>query len=670
MSDDLPDWLRDYAASQPQASGLPPLERVSVPPSSSARLGYSGGDGHHLRVLRRLLAQDYLQRADWDFALADLARMARDGLNAARAMVATLDADSGQWRAVTDAGAELDAVAISNQASSEVLAQLTAAQAPILTASARQLDFHSPSMVHHDIESILAVPLFWRTLDASETSPRLGGCIYAHRTAQQTPFSDRDIALMEDIARVAQPILNLLLHLRGVEDSLARHKQALRDLSVLSVGERLGQLETQDPHFATSVIGPLRLVSKADKVGLMILGPSGAGKTHLARAFHLECPRHDGPFITLDCSQITSLTTLNAELFGYARHSGYANAPPQGRLGKASLADGGTLFIDEVGCLPAELQQPLLRLVQEGRFSPLGASQEQQVDIQVIVATNVDLAALVQAGRFREDLYWRLKEFTVWMPPLSQRRADIPALAHRFLEQATVRFNRRDVKDFAPDALDHLVHHDWSQNGNIRGLEHAIRRAVLLTPPGVGQLHAAALHLREIALSAQPQAPIAPHGAAPFARGPALARPWPPAAAAYPASVASPGQLRQPPLRFGALDRGELHRALSEAMVRCGYNVNAMTRDERLCRFLGRPVGRVSGSTLQLWLNELGLREALRQGRVQGDEALLEQAIDAVRLYGTGTAAARHLGISRDKLIWRLRKAKLTIGQILASSAD
>src|SRR5262249_35425080 len=144
--------------------------------------------------------------------------------------------------------------------------------------------------------------------------------------------------------------------------------------------------------------------------GLLLLGPTGSGKTYLAQAYHSESSRRNGPFVVLDCAQTLSPETLGPELFGYAKNSGYANTPKAGLKGKAELAHHGTLFLDEIGALPSDLQQTLLRLVEEGVYSPLGSSENRRVDLQIIAASNEDLEALVHRGGFREDLYHRLRE--------------------------------------------------------------------------------------------------------------------------------------------------------------------------------------------------------------------------------------------------------------------
>ena len=212
--------------------------------------------------------------------------------------------------------------------------------------------------------------------------------------------------------------------------------------------------------------------------------------------------------MVLDCSQVTSAETLAAELFGYAPRSGYANAPLNGRPGKAQLADGGTLFIDEISSLPPELQQRLLRLIQTGRFSPLGSAEEQQVDLQILAASHRDLRRDVQEGLFREDLFWRLAEIIIELPPLSRRTADIPIFARRFLEQARTRYGRGDVAELTPRAMAALVKHDWARAGNLRGLEHTLNRTVLLAPAGLEQIDVQHLLLETILPGSGSQPPV------------------------------------------------------------------------------------------------------------------------------------------------------------------
>jgi DNA-binding NtrC family response regulator len=234
-------------------------------------------------------------------------------------------------------------------------------------------------------------------------------------------------------------------------------------------------------------------------VSILLEGPTGAGKTFLAESFHRECARKDGPFVVLDAAQVTSVETLTAELFGYAPNSGYVNSPKNGRPGKAELADGGTLFVDEIGTLPVELQQHLLRLVEKGTLTRLGGNKEVTVDVQLISATNEDLRKMVQAGRFREDLYWRITDVVVSLPNLEDRLADLPYLANIFLRAASLSaIGDQGGYSLTAAAIQRLMAHPWRQAGNIRGLERTLRRTVLMAPAETKELGPEHLALQEL----------------------------------------------------------------------------------------------------------------------------------------------------------------------------
>ncbi|MBI2569549.1 MAG: sigma 54-interacting transcriptional regulator [Candidatus Schekmanbacteria bacterium] len=441
----------------------------------------------HLRVLRYLLGRDYLKRADWSFALRDLAQMVKEALGAQEAFVALFDSAATGWSATTAEGDQLGDEEIGARASRTVLEQVRTQVEPILGSLPPSVT--SESILVNQLDSVLAIPIHWWDVKAEQPTRRFGGCLYAHRSSPQPSFSEADIALALDICEIAQRSLNILRYLRRVESDLESSELELqRHRQRTAVEYRLGAYATRDPYFAETVLEPLKRVSGADKIGLLILGPTGAGKTFLAEAYHYECARRNGPFVVLDCSQVTSGETLSAELFGYAPHSGFANSPAKGSVGAAERADKGTLFIDEISCLPPDLQQRLLGLSHSGSFQPLGGAERKHVDIQIIAATNENLRDLVAQRRFREDLFWRISEVTIELPPLSSRAADIPDLAARMFDKARDRFGRTDLSGFSGAALDVLRNHDWSRAGNIRGLEHTVRRSVLLAPPGIGQL--------------------------------------------------------------------------------------------------------------------------------------------------------------------------------------
>ena len=207
---------------------------------------------------------------------------------------------------------------------------------------------------------------------------------------------------------------------------------------------------------------------------VLISGESGTGKEVVARALHRFSPRRGKPFVSLNCAALPE-TLLESELFGYEK--GAFTGAVGRKMGRFEMADGGTLLLDEVGDLSPAAQSKLLRVLQEGEFEPLGATRSVRVDVRVVAATNQDLAQLVKERRFREDLYYRLHVITVSLPPLRERREDIPLLAQHFLRLYAVK-NQREIEGFTENALAKLVDYAWP--GNVRELEHIVERGVIL----------------------------------------------------------------------------------------------------------------------------------------------------------------------------------------------
>jgi DNA-binding NtrC family response regulator len=206
---------------------------------------------------------------------------------------------------------------------------------------------------------------------------------------------------------------------------------------------------------------------------VLIEGESGTGKELVARAIHNAGDRSVRPFVAISCAALTE-TLLESELFGHEK--GAFTGAAGRKLGKFELANGGTLLLDEIDDIPPKLQGDLLRVLQERRFFRLGGTEEVQVDVRVIAATRSGLADLVHQGRFRDDLYYRLNVIRVRIPPLRERREDIPLLALHFLERLALEL-RRDVQELSEGAMSLLVGHDWP--GNVRELENAIERALV-----------------------------------------------------------------------------------------------------------------------------------------------------------------------------------------------
>lgn len=207
---------------------------------------------------------------------------------------------------------------------------------------------------------------------------------------------------------------------------------------------------------------------------VMIEGESGTGKELVARALHTNSTRSSRAFVALNCSALPE-TLLESELFGYVK-----GAFTDARASKAGLfeeADGGTLFLDEISSMPLGLQAKILRAIQDGEIRALGQTQSRKVDVRIICATNQDLEREVDLGHFREDLYYRLNVIRIFLPPLRDRREDIPLLAVHFLKHYG-RLNHKNISGFDPEALSYLMNASW--RGNVRELENAIERAVVL----------------------------------------------------------------------------------------------------------------------------------------------------------------------------------------------
>jgi DNA-binding NtrC family response regulator len=211
------------------------------------------------------------------------------------------------------------------------------------------------------------------------------------------------------------------------------------------------------------------------KATVLITGESGTGKELVANAIHQRSPRASGPFVKLHCAALAE-TLLESELFGHER--GAFTGAVARKDGRFSIADGGTLFLDEIGEISPSVQVKLLRFLQEHEFERVGGTQTIRVDVRVIAATNKNLSEEVKAGRFREDLFYRLNVVTLDMPPLRDRKTDIPQLA-KFFADKYARDNSKQVDGFAPQTLELLASYDWP--GNVRELENAIERAVVLS---------------------------------------------------------------------------------------------------------------------------------------------------------------------------------------------
>jgi sigma-54 specific flagellar transcriptional regulator A len=231
------------------------------------------------------------------------------------------------------------------------------------------------------------------------------------------------------------------------------------------------------------------LIANVDRVAratctVLVTGESGTGKETIVAAIHDASPRAQKPLVTLNCGAVPE-NLLESELFGHTR--GAFTGANTARIGRVATAEGGTLFLDEIGDMPLSLQVKLLRLLQQREYSPVGESRTFRCDVRIIAATHRDLEAEVKAGRFREDLYYRLNVIHLHLPSLRERSEDIRSLVNHFFTTLRTEVGREDLEGFSEEALNLLEGHDWP--GNIRELENVIERSVLLAPgPEIGAM--------------------------------------------------------------------------------------------------------------------------------------------------------------------------------------
>jgi DNA-binding NtrC family response regulator len=273
---------------------------------------------------------------------------------------------------------------------------------------------------------------------------------------------------------LTKPVLDDDLEL-AVQRGLQHHALLAENAELrhrLEQHDGLGTVIGQDPQM-TRVFELVESVADS-RITVLLSGESGTGKSMVARALHRSSVRAEAPFVEVSCGALPE-TLLESELFGHIK--GAFTGAVSDKAGKFKAADGGTLFLDEIATASPALQVKLLRVIQERQFEPVGSEQTSTVDVRVVLATNVDLEAEVAAGRFREDLYYRVNVVNVVMPPLRTRIGDVALLADTFIERACAELNR-PLAALTPAALARLESYDWP--GNVRELQNAMERAVVL----------------------------------------------------------------------------------------------------------------------------------------------------------------------------------------------
>jgi formate hydrogenlyase transcriptional activator len=286
-------------------------------------------------------------------------------------------------------------------------------------------------------------------------------------------FEKDDVILLEQVAcQVAIAVENTLEYEKATKDRDKETKQRL--YLEEEIRAELGEIVGESPALKTA-LSLVSVVAPTDS-SVLILGETGTGKELVARAIHKLGSRSEKGFVKLNCAAIP-LGLLESELFGHEKGA-FTGAIAQ-KTGRFELADKGTLFLDEVGDIPLELQAKLLRVLQEQEFERLGSNRTHKVDVRLIAATHRDLPTMVKLGTFREDLYYRLKVFPIQVPALRQRREDIPRLVRHFTALYAQRMNKR-IDVIPADTMDALKRYPWP--GNIRELQNFIERAVILSP--------------------------------------------------------------------------------------------------------------------------------------------------------------------------------------------
>jgi formate hydrogenlyase transcriptional activator len=296
-----------------------------------------------------------------------------------------------------------------------------------------------------------------------------------------------------------KPIRDAQGHLQATRSTLVDitdRKWAEAALHRLQLANEYLQEEIRTEHNFQAIVGTspalLTLLRQVEQVALtdstvLICGETGTGKELIARAIHDRSARKDRPLVKVNCCAMAA-GLVESELFGHIK--GAFTGAVDRRIGRFELADGGTIFLDEIGDLPVETQVKLLRVLQEQEFEPVGSNRTIRVDVRVIAATNRDLAAAVKAGRFRSDLFYRLHVVPLDVPPLRARRSDIPQLVMFFLERFAKQFGKR-IDTVSPATMDILRGYPWP--GNIRELQNILERAVVLSHGSVLTLDASLL---------------------------------------------------------------------------------------------------------------------------------------------------------------------------------
>jgi Nif-specific regulatory protein len=357
-----------------------------------------------------------------------------------------------------------------------IVGQVVKTGHPRLIPDARSEPAHAryiARQVNFEARTMLCIPMFYKD--------KVIGAIQALNKANGKHFNENDLRRVSVFANLAGiAIENARLYDLSQKENINLRMELGR--GVLEFDDIIGKSpKLMELHKKA------RIVAQRDS-NLLLLGESGTGKGILAQAIHHASPRARGPFIDVNCGAIPK-DLFESELFGHKK--GSFTTAIKDKSGQFELANGGTIFLDEVGDTPLDLQVKLLNAIENKRFLPIGGTTQIETDVRVIAATNQNLEVKMKEGEFREDLYYRLSVIDIYVPPLRERREDIPLLAEHFLEKYNRETNRR-IKKFSPAAISILINYNWP--GNIRELANTIERTVVFANSDIIQASDLTLH--------------------------------------------------------------------------------------------------------------------------------------------------------------------------------
>jgi Nif-specific regulatory protein len=303
------------------------------------------------------------------------------------------------------------------------------------------------------------------------TSLDILGALSADREEASPQNLDEDVRLLSIVASMIAQAVRLRRQVQEEREKLLAENRRLKD----QLEEHFRPKNIIGNSTAMKEVFNLLAQVSGSEATVLIRGESGTGKELIAQAIHYNSPRADRPFVKVNCSALPE-TVIESELFGHEK--GAFTGAVQTRKGRFEMADGGTVFLDEIGDLPPSIQVKLLRVLQEREFEKVGGNRTQRVNVRIITATHRNLEAMLQTGEFREDLYYRLNVFPIHVPPLRERKSDITLLADYFAEKYSAR-NNKQIRRISTPAIELLSMYHWP--GNVRELENCIERAVLLS---------------------------------------------------------------------------------------------------------------------------------------------------------------------------------------------